>query len=138
VIAGKRGVVYLLGQRFHGVGSAVRNLRGCTAFGGAAVAGRAVVMPCRGETAIRLLHVGASSLRWGWTHQGIYGSPVVAGSHVYVADQGSGDLLVLGLARGQVVGRYHAGPLPHFPSQVVSGDWVFVPTLNGVTAFRGP
>ena len=45
--------------------------------------------------------------------------------------------MVLGLAHGHVLGRHHAGSMPHFPSQVVSGDWVFVPTLDGVTAFRG-
>jgi hypothetical protein len=76
-------------------------------------------------------------LRWGWTREGLYSSPVVAAGRVYVADERSGDLVVLGLAHGHVLGRHHAGPMPHFPSQVVSGDWVFVPTLDGVTAFRG-
>ena len=61
----------------------------------------------------------------------------MAGSRVYVADRGSGDLVVLSLATGTVLDRRHAGPLTHFPSQVVSGDWVFVPTTDGVTAFLG-
>ena len=137
VIAGKRGTVYLLRPSLGGVGSQVRRLGGCTAFGGAAVVGRTVLMPCKGEYAIRALHVGASSLRWGWTRKGLYSSPVVAAGRVYVADERSGDLVVLGLAHGYVLGRHHAGPMPHFPSQIVSGDWVFVPTLDGVTAFRG-
>jgi len=137
VIAGKRGTVYLLRPTLGGVGSQVRRLGGCTAYGGAAVVGRTVLMPCKGEDAIRALHVGASSLRWGWTHKGLYSSPVVAGGRVYVADERSGDLVLLGLAHGHVLSRHHAGPMPHFPSQVVSGDWVFVPTLDGVTAFRG-
>ena len=47
------------------------------------------------------------------------------------------DLVVLDLATGRQLSRQHAGQLTHFPSQVVSGDWVFVPTLSGVTAFRG-
>jgi hypothetical protein len=137
VIAGKRGVVYLLRPSLGGVGSQVRRLGGCAAYGGAAVAGRTVLMPCKGQYAIRALHVGPSSLRWGWTRTGVYSSPVVAGRRVYVADERSGDLVVLGLAHGHVLGRHHAGPMPHFPSQVVSGDWVFVPTLEGVTAFCG-
>jgi hypothetical protein len=119
------------------VGSALRRLDGCHAFGGAAVAGHTVLLPCKGEYAIRALHVGASSLSWRWRRPGVYSSPVVAGHHVYVADERSGDLVVLGLAHGHVISRHHAGPMPHFPSEIVSGPWVFVPTLDGVTAFRG-
>jgi outer membrane protein assembly factor BamB len=137
VIAGKRGVVYLLRPSLGGVGSAVTRLRGCHAFGGAAVVGQTVLMPCKGEDAVRALHVGARSLAWRWTRPGVYSSPVVAGRSAYVADQGSGDLVVLRMRDGRVRARYRAGPLPHFPSQVVSGRWVFVPTLRGVTAFRG-
>jgi hypothetical protein len=67
VIAGKRGVVYLLRPRLGGVGSAVRRLDGCTAFGGAAVVdAHRVLMPCLGERRIRLLHDGRSTLSWGW------------------------------------------------------------------------
>jgi outer membrane protein assembly factor BamB len=137
VIAGKRGVVYLLRPSLRGVASALRHLGGCHAFGGAAVVGHTVLLPCKGEYAIRALHVGVSSLSWRWSRPGVYSSPVVAGSHVYVADENSGDLVVLGLAHGHVISRHHAGPMPHFPSEVVSGPWVFVPTLEGVTAFRG-
>lgn len=137
VIAGKRGTVYLLRPPLGGVGSQLARLPGCTAFGGAAVVGRTVLMPCLGEYAIRALTVGPRSLRWAWTRTGVYGSPVIAGHRVYVADRQSGDLVVLSLANGSVRQRLAAGPLPHFPSEVVSGDWVFVPTLDGVTAFKG-
>jgi outer membrane protein assembly factor BamB len=137
VIAGKRGVVYLLRPDLGGIGSEVASLSGCTAFGGAAVSGTTVLMPCKGETSIRALRVGASSLSWSWTRSGVYGSPVIAGTHVYAADEGSGDLVVLRLSDGAIVQRRHVGELAHFPSQVVSGDWVFVPTMHGVSAFRG-
>ncbi len=56
---------------------------------------------------------------------------------MYVADRDSGDLLVLRLSDGSLVQRLHAGSLTHFPSEVVDGGFVFVPTLDGVTAFRG-
>ena len=138
MIAGKRGVVYLLRPQLGGVASAVANLAGCQAFGGSAVSGSMVLMPCKGESSIRALRVGPSSLHWSWTRSGVYSSPVIAGGKVYAADQRSGDLVVLSLATGGILSRQHAGPLPHFPSEVVSGDWVFVPTLSGVTAFRGP
>jgi hypothetical protein len=137
VIAGKRGTVYLLHETMHGVGSAITNKSGCAAFGGTAVSGRSVIYPCLFENEVRLLHVGLTGLRWGWTRTGLYGSPVVAGSRVYVADRDSGDLFVLRLSDGSLLQRIHAGPLTHFPSETVSGDYVFVPTLRGVTAFRG-
>jgi len=44
---------------------------------------------------------------------------------------------VLRLDNGHRVQRIHAGNLTHFPSQVVDGGFVFVPTLSGVTAFHG-
>ncbi|MGH3496213.1 MAG: PQQ-binding-like beta-propeller repeat protein [Nocardioidaceae bacterium] len=137
VIAGKRGVVYLLNPALGGVGSALRSMPGCVAFGGAAVAGRLVLMPCKGQTSIRALIVGRSSLRWSWTRKGAYSSPVIAGRRVYVADQSSGYLKVLRLSDGAVLQSLPVGHLPHFSSQIVSGDWVFVPSLGGVTAFRG-
>jgi YVTN family beta-propeller protein len=137
VIAGKRGVVYLLPEHFNGIGSELADLDGCAAFGGPAVAGTTVLMPCLFSDQVRALQVGSSSLQWGWTADNLYGSPIVAGSRVYVADSDSGDLVVLDLANGAVVQRIHAGSLTHFPSSVVDGGYVFVPTLTGVTAFHG-
>ena len=137
VIAGKRGVVYLLSPRLGGIGSELASLEGCAAFGGAAVVGRTVLLPCLGETSVRALRVGDKSLSWGWTRPHLFGSPVVAGSRIYVTDRDTGDLVVLALATGRELSRHHAGAVGHFPSQAVSGDWVFVPTLTGVTAFAG-
>ena len=67
----------------------------------------------------------------------LYSSPVVAGNLVYVADQESGELVVLSLASGAVQQRIHAGSMTHFPSEVVDGGWVFISTLTGITAFTG-
>jgi hypothetical protein len=64
-------------------------------------------------------------------------SPVVAGTRVYAADSNGGVLVVLRLRDGKVLRRLPAGPMPHVPSQIVCGNWVYVPTLQGVTAFRG-
>ena len=138
VIAGKRGTVYLLpSSGFGGVGASLAELGTCKAFGGSAVSGRTVLLPCRGSNSIHALTVGASTLTWSWNRTGVFGAPVIAGTLVYTADQLTGDLVVFRLTDGVVVERHHAGSLPHFPSQVVSGDYVFVPTLGGITAFRG-
>ncbi len=122
VIAGKRGTVYLLHETMHGVGSAITSKSGCAAFAGTAVTGHEVLYPCLFENEVRLLHVGRTGLRWGWTRTGLYGSPVVAGSRVYVTDRDSGDLFVLRLADGSQVQRIHAGAATHFPSETVSGE----------------
>jgi outer membrane protein assembly factor BamB len=136
VIAGKRGVVYLLREKLGGVGSAIRKLDGCTAFsGGAIVDAHTVLMPCLGENAVRELHVTKRHISFGWTASGVYSSPVTAGQRVYVADRNSGDLVVLRRGNGNEIQRLHAGNLTHFPSATISGGMVFVPTLDGITAF---
>ena len=137
VIAGKRGVVYLLHEHFGGVSSAIAHRSGCHAFGGAARVGRTVLMPCLGEDQIRALRVTAHGVHWSWSASNVFGAPVIAGPRVYVADRYSGDLVVLRLRTGHVIQRIHAGSATHFPSEVVDGGYVFVPTLSGVTAFRG-
>ena len=135
VIAGKRGTVYLLMPRLGGVGAEVATATGCQAYGGAARSGHLLVMPCMGG--IRALSVGKHSLTWRWSAGGVYGSGVVAGKRLYVADRNSGALKVLSLRTGRVQSSHAVGELTHFPSQVVSGNRVFVPTMSGITAFRG-
>jgi outer membrane protein assembly factor BamB len=137
VIAGKRGTVYLLHERLGGIGAQIRQLTGCQAFAGSAVAGHTVLMPCLGEGQIRALRVGAHSLRWAWTASNIIGSPVIAGDRVYVTGRTSGDLFVLRLSDGHEIQRIHAGDLSNFPSEVVDGGFVFVGTSTGITAFQG-
>jgi outer membrane protein assembly factor BamB len=137
VVGSKRARVYLLREHLGGIGSAVAQIDGCSTFGGPALSGHTMVMPCLFEHRIRALRVGKSSLHWAWTARGLYGSPVIAGQRVYVSDRDTGDLFVLRLDNGHRVQRIHAGNLTHFPSQVVDGGFVFVPTLSGITAFHG-
>ncbi|HTW21485.1 MAG TPA: PQQ-binding-like beta-propeller repeat protein [Mycobacteriales bacterium] len=134
VIAGKRGTVYLLHPTFKGVGHAIASLHNCDSYGGAAHDGRTVVMPCRGG--VQALRVTKHSLHWLWS-SGDYSSPVIAGKRVFVADPDSGDLDVLSLSTGHVVASIGVGSLTHFPSEVIDGKWVYVPTLNGITALHG-
>jgi hypothetical protein len=115
----------------------VTHRSGCHAFGGAARVARTVVMPCLGEDQIRALRVSRSGLHWTWSADNVYGSPVIAGPRVYVSDRYSGDLVVLRLRDGHEIQRIHTGTVAHFPSQVVDGGYVFVPTLSGITAYRG-
>jgi hypothetical protein len=137
VVGTKRSRIYLLREHFHGIGSAVKKIDGCSTFGGPAVAGHVVIEPCLDEGQMRALHVGSKSLKWRWQVDNLYGSPIIAGKRVYVSDRDSGDLVVLRLSDGHRLQRIHAGDLTHFPSEVVDGGYVFVPTLTGITAFQG-
>jgi outer membrane protein assembly factor BamB len=139
VVGGKRGVAWLLKPGLGGVHGelAAKNVN-CPAFGGAAAAGHTVILPCKyGDESILALTVGKHSLRTSWRTADIYGSPIIAGSRIYVADLGSGDLKVLSLKTGRILSSIAVGSLPTFPSEVVDGNHVFVPTLSGITAIRG-
>ena len=138
VIAGKRGTVYLLKPTLGGVGSALRTLDGCQAFGGAAVSGHTVLMPCKGQTSIRALTVGLALphlvvdrtepvllTRHCWTSASTWPTRAVATSSSCAFPTDS-------CCSGSM-----PASLPHFPSEVVDGGHVFVPTLTGVTAFVG-
>jgi hypothetical protein len=136
VIAGKNGQVYLLKPGLGGVGGDIRQISGCTAFGGAAVRGHTVVMPCM--EGIRTLRVGKHSLHWRWSAAGVYGSPVIGGKRVYVANRNARTLEVLSLRGGHRHGSFAVGDgMTHFPSETINGGRVFVPTLAGISAFRG-
>jgi outer membrane protein assembly factor BamB len=136
---GKRGTGYLLdGTRLGGVDGQVAQAPVCTAFGGAAVHGTIVYVPCEGggmaavDTAgrqIRVLWRGPSSAA---------GSPVLGGGAVWVADWDAGTLDQLSPANGQVRRQIGLGsPLPHFTSPSLSGPLVLTGTMSGVTAVSG-
>jgi outer membrane protein assembly factor BamB len=139
VIGGKRGIVWLLNRGLGGVGgeAAAANLH-CGAFGGSAALGNVAILPCRsGEVSMLAVTVGKHSLHVKWRTPNIYGSPIIAGKKVYVADIATSSLKVLSLATGRVQSSIPVGALPNFPSEVVDGNRVFVPTLTGITALRG-
>jgi polyvinyl alcohol dehydrogenase (cytochrome) len=136
---GKSGVGYLLNAaRLGGVGGQIASAPVCTAFGGAAVSGKTVYVPCYpgGLTAVdtagdrvRVLWRGPSSA---------WGSPVLGGGAVWVADWTAGTLYELDPATGKVRHQISlGGPLPHFVSPTLSGGLVLVGTLSGVAAVSG-
>jgi YVTN family beta-propeller protein len=143
VVGGKRGEVWLLKPSLGGVGGQLDTLGSdnfCNAFGGIAAAGHTAILPCKNFSrahSVLAVSVGKRSLHTKWQTNGIYGSPIIAGKRVYVADLDSGDLKVLSLKTGHVIASTPVGSLPTFPSEVVDGNHVFVPTLHGITAIRG-
>ncbi|MFD9124406.1 PQQ-binding-like beta-propeller repeat protein [Kitasatospora sp. NPDC059571] len=133
---GKRGEAYLLdAARLGGLGGQVAQQTVCPAYGGAAVDGQTVYLPCQ-DGLVRLTVGQDGSLRQDWrVPLGRGGSPVTGGGAVWVVDDGSGVLLALDPGDGRVLQRAATGPVPHFVSPVLAGGRVLVGTLSGVTAF---
>ncbi|HEX3900497.1 MAG TPA: PQQ-binding-like beta-propeller repeat protein [Mycobacteriales bacterium] len=143
VVGGKRGEVWLLKPTLGGVGGELDTLGGdgfCNAFGGIAAVGNTAIIPCKNFSkphSVLAVTVSNGKLHTKWTASGMYGAPVIAGQRVFVADLDSGDLEVLSLKNGHVITSIPVGSLATFPSEVVDGNHVFVPTLSGITAIRG-
>ena len=138
--AGKRGTGYLLNaSRLGGIGGQLAHGQVCSsAFGGAAVTGTTVYVPCTGGglTAVGTAHRRIRVLWHG--PAAAWGSPVIGGGAVWVADWNSGTLYQLAARTGKVRHQIRlGGPLPHFASPSLSGGLVLVGTMTGVTAVAG-
>jgi len=140
---GKAGVGYLLNAgSLGGVGGQITQGRVCPAssggaFGGSAVVGSVVYVPCTsGLVAVNTAGDHISVLWHG--PAGTAGSPVVGGDAVWVVNPDSGGLYELDPQTGAVHQRISLrGALPHFASPSLSGDLVLVGTMTGVTAISG-
>jgi outer membrane protein assembly factor BamB len=136
---GKSGTGYLLNSsHLGGIGGQVAQGTVCAAFGGAAVSGTVVYVPCY-PAGLAAVDTAGNAVRVLWHGpSGAWGSPVIGGGAVWVADWNSGTLYELSPATGGV--RHTAalgGALPHFVSPTLSGDLLLVGTLTGVVAISG-
>ena len=135
---GKSGTGYLLNSaHLGGVGGQVASGPVCAAFGGAAVSGSVVYVPCL--TGLAAVSTAGSGVRVRWRGpSNVWGSPVVGGGAVFVASPDTGVLDELSQTTGQVRAQLQiAGALPHFVSPSLSGSLVLIGTLTGVTAVSG-
>ena len=137
VIAGKRGVGYVLDPaHLGGIGGQRGQSEICAAFGGAAVSGTTVFLPC--NDGIRSATLEGGSLRTGWHGpSGAKGSPVVAGGAVWVVDYNGGVLYALNPGTGAALAQIRVGQAPNFASPTLSGSRAYVGTRAGVTAVGG-
>ncbi len=135
---GKRGTGYLLrAARLGGIGGQLARAAICPAFGGAAVSGTTVYVPCGGGMAAVATAGDRLHVRWRGP-AGAAGSPVLGGGAVWVADWKAGTLAELNPATGGVRHQIGLGtPLPHFASPALSGPLILVGTTGGVVAVRG-
>ncbi|MFG2041986.1 PQQ-binding-like beta-propeller repeat protein [Dactylosporangium sp. NPDC048998] len=135
-IAGKRGVGYLLDPaNLGGIGGQLAKREVCAPFGGAAVSGTTLFLPC--DDGVRAVTVDTASDRItvGWHGpDGATGSPVLAGGSLWVVDVDAGVLHLLDPANGHERARLNIGRAPHFASPTVARGHGYVGTLTGVVA----
>ncbi|WP_345637333.1 outer membrane protein assembly factor BamB family protein [Rugosimonospora acidiphila] len=135
-IDGKRGVAYVL-NRSHlgGIGGEVSQAPLCDSFGGPAVKGSTVYVPCTdGLRAVRINGDGAMTVLWHAAST-ITGSPVIGAGRIWSLDTKNGILYMLDPATGASLGSVSVGAVNRFATPALYDNSVIVGTLSGVTAF---
>lgn len=132
-IAGKGGKGYTLHTHaLGGVGGQIDAQNVCVSFGGAAVVGSTMFLPC--IDGLRQVSIDASGrIHQGWHASGaITGSPVVGGHTVYSLSNGM--IYALNMDNGKVVTSLNVGQANRFATPTIAGNSIFIGTLGGVTA----
>jgi hypothetical protein len=132
-IAGKSGSAYVLRQsRLGGIGGQVSSMQLCTSFGGTAVVGSTVYVPCTdGVRAVRIDTRGRMHVVWK-TSSSIAGSPVVGGGRVWSLDPSAGVLHELNQRTGQPMAAVRVGATTRFATPAIAGSNLLVPTESGL------
>lgn len=135
---GKSGMGYLLhAHALGGIGGQALVKALCHAYGGAASFGSIILIPC--SKGLQQIQVGPGiAITIGWhAPTDIIGSPVVGGNTVYSLDILGGTLYALDIKSGAVRAKVSVGAASRFATPTLSGGYVFVGTLAGVTAVIG-
>jgi outer membrane protein assembly factor BamB len=135
---GKSSNGYLL-QASHlgGVGGQLQSLSVCSAYGGAAVSGQSLLIPCsNGLQQLELTGTGiAEQIITGWKASSqITGSPVIGGDTVYSLDPGGGVLYALDATNGELRTSISVGITSRFATPTLYQTSIFVGTMNGIAA----
>jgi outer membrane protein assembly factor BamB len=137
VLGGKSGPVYVLRQGdLGGIGGQVDVKNVCLSFGGAAVDGNVVYLPCTdGVRAVRVDDAGQLHVLWH-TSESVTGSPVIGGGRIWALDTTAGVLHALDPATGKSLGQVDVGVANRFATPALYGADVIVPTLTGIAVVR--
>jgi outer membrane protein assembly factor BamB len=137
VLGGKSGPVYVLRQGdLGGIGGQVGVQDICLSFGGAAVDGGVVYLPCAdGVRAVRVDGAGQPHVLWHASGP-VTGSPVIGGGRIWALDTTAGVLHALDPATGQSLGQADVGAASRFATPALYGADVIVPTLAGIAVVR--
>lgn len=131
--AGKSGTGYVLRQgHLGGIGGQTSKASVCRSFGGTAVVGSVVYVPCEdGVRAVRIDSHGALHVLWH-AASSTAGSPVVGGGRVWALDQDAGVLHALNPATGRSLEQIRVGTTSRFATPALYGSHVLVPTMTGL------
>ncbi|MGH3198641.1 MAG: PQQ-binding-like beta-propeller repeat protein [Streptosporangiaceae bacterium] len=133
---GKSGIAYLISAAHPGgVGGQIAQAPVCPAYGAAAVQGSTVYEPCE-QGGMAAISTAGDTIRVRWRGPAsAWGSPVVGGGAVWVADWTAGTLYELDPATGATRYSLSLGTsLPHFASMSMTGSHAFLGTTEGVVA----
>lgn len=137
VQGGKSDRVFVLRQgHLGGIGGQVSVSQVCASYGGAAVQGNVVYLPCTdGVRALRVDPRGHLHVKWHFS-PAVSGSPLVGGGRVWILDQGGGVLYAADPRTGKPREHIGVGVTTRFATPALYGDLVLVPTTSGVTIVR--
>ena len=133
--AGKNGNGYLMkASKLGGIGGSIDEQSVCRSFGGAALVGSTIFVPC--TNGLLQISVDASGhMHQGWQAPGdIVGSPVVGGHTVYSFSNGV--MHALNMNSGQLVASLNVGSANRFVTPTISGTSIFIGTNAGITAIK--
>jgi outer membrane protein assembly factor BamB len=133
--AGKSGTAYVL-DRDHlgGIGGQVSSGSVCASYGGTAVMGNVVYVPCDdGDRAVSIDSHGSLRVLWHVDSGTIAGSPVIGGGRVWTLDQNAGMLHALDPKTGDSLAQVDVGVTSRFATPAIYGRDVLVPTMTGLT-----
>jgi outer membrane protein assembly factor BamB len=135
VAVGKEGVAYLLkAGRLGGIGGQVASKPVCGgAFGGTAVTGSTVFVPC--TDGLYALSVGSGSIGVSWRapHPAL-GSPITSAGAVWGIEASSATLYALDPADGKVLYSTGLGAAEHFSTPAATDGFVVAPAGRAVVA----
>jgi outer membrane protein assembly factor BamB len=136
-VIGKEGLGLILNaDRLGGTGGQLfaQNVCSSGAFGGLAVQGGIVYVPC--NDGLYALRINGDSFGTDWKASVSAGAPIVAGGAVWTIDGAT--LHAYDPASGNSLGSFDlGGQITHFPSPAAGGGMLFAPAGNQVVAFAG-
>ena len=135
-IAGKNGTAYVLNKaKLGSIGGQVASKSLCRSFGGTAVVGNTVFVPCDdGVRDVRINSNGSMTVLWH-AASNINGTPTVGGGQVFVMDRAAGVLHVLDPSTGNTRWTVPVGAVSRFAAPAIYSNAVYIPTLAGLKAF---
>lgn len=133
--AGKSGKGYTLhAGSLGGIGGQVDVQDVCRSFGGAAVVGSTIFIPC--TSGVRQVAIDSHGhMHQGWhASAAIIGSPVVGGHTLYSLSNGA--IYALRVDTGRIVATLNVGQANRFATPTIFGSSIFVGTYTGIVAVK--